>query len=1201
MGVASTASPASLARFPANLFLPECTQDWVAEGREAVKSEYRSSVKWKRLRCRNAAPLGGQADGSIFVLEVGHSIEFDWTWEGAIAFRPVDVNGFNGDIDGMDDFISTLSEQPARASVWSGEVVEVDQTNGKIYVSVSTPENPPCCGSFYIRPFEFLAFLHSIYEQSDFAAIRQLLGARLNACRGNIHPAVPSPADVGLAELKGLWKHSWGILWGPPGTGKTYTLAKQVASCLSDPSERILVISTTNRATDAAAIAIGRSMEKRPLEAAQALRIGNGAGYARYQACGLEGMLRGTETELLHQLSLLLNNLHQATCPDERAVLQSNIQALRRCMKDSAFNIFTSPDVRVVIGTALKVTALLVNPTVRALLAAGEAPFTTVVIDEAGLLSRATTAVLSLLAARRVLVVGDSKQLAPISRVSRILPTSQSTWLASSPLSHLHQANQVRPGVYLLSEQHRMHPEVSRTVSEFQYDGQLRDASAVLERSYNLPPLLHGQPRAIWYVLDEDADNLPSIRAARGSGNRSWLRPGTRSVLEKLLSDPLVQQMQGIFVTPFAAQARDIARFFAEGRFDHWTAATVHSQQGAEADLVIFDTVNAGSCGWPYDEWKRLINVGLSRAKEFVILLSSRAEMNEPYLGPLLKTLAPRILAKSGKSYAWKEVPAKGIFEPPPEIAANPNLLGSQLEARKRLRPVMSTEQQRLCGGKVGGGPRLVRGVAGSGKTAVLAHWLQKTVNELAGRPDSKVWGVYANRSLARLITNTIVEAWTTENTGQPFPWDNRVALHHIKDILDSLLPQVGLFMKEFQFDYDKASEEYLKRRPVEQIKPCCHALFIDEAQDMGPNTLKLLSALVELADPNDPNSRSINIFYDNAQNVYGRSTPKWSEIGLNLKGRSTVMKESFRSTMPITEFALNVLYTFQPPESDADHKELVERGLVERCQRNGMEWWHVRFNQVGGPLPVYKRYASLDQQVRAIAEQVFRWVKEDGVRPRDICILSNDKCHGQRIAGETTELLKRISAKAVFQSGQAFNLQDNSVIVSTPQSFKGYDAEIVVIGGVERFIAKNKILANNLYVAMTRARSILALYAYDKKGTSPEATRILSTINKCLDTLLHCPKVEEISRLDEFEDVLERIGSSHRDWLSGLWKSRRIEIEPLVKKDGEILSEPLFWFKEDDRIVACFDEVSPGISAEQKLEDAGIQLIRPGENWIGE
>ncbi len=41
------------------------------------------------------------------------------------------------------------------------------------------------------------------------------------------------------------------------------------------------------------------------------------------------------------------------------------------------------------------------------------------------------------------------------------------------------------------------------------------------------------------------------------------------------------------------------------------------------------------------------------------------------------------------------------------------------------------------------------------------------------------------------------------------------------------------------------------------------------------------------------------------------------------MRGRATVMKESFRSTRPITELALNVLYTLQAPDDSDDHKEL--------------------------------------------------------------------------------------------------------------------------------------------------------------------------------------------------------------------------------------------------------------------------------------
>src|SRR5262249_49636439 len=275
----------------------------------------------------------------------------------------------------------------------------------------------------------------------------------------------------------------------------------------------------------------------------------------------------------------------------------------------------------------------------------------------------------------------------------------------------------------------------------------------------------------------------------------------------------------------------------AEG-LDSWSSGTVHGRQGTEADVVVFDTVNAGSCGWPYDEWKRLVNVGLSRAKEYVLLLASRAEMNEPYLRPLLENLAPRVLKRSGKTVSWAEVPARVAVTVDPQAAANPDLLGGQIERRKLLRPVMSAEQQRLSGYTMDGGPRLVRGVAGSGKTLVLAHWLQKTVQNWATRPDARVWAVYANPSLHRLLSDTIEEAWQAAGGVGQFPLE-RAQLYHVGDLLRDLLQEVRLRLGGDGYDYDSMAARYLERMPVEQVRPRCHAMFIDEAQDMGPNMLK--------------------------------------------------------------------------------------------------------------------------------------------------------------------------------------------------------------------------------------------------------------------------------------------------------------------------------------------------------------------------
>ncbi|MCA9219078.1 MAG: hypothetical protein KDA71_02055, partial [Planctomycetales bacterium] len=86
-------------------------------------------------------------------------------------------------------------------NVWSGEIVEVDEQNGCLFVVLDNPEAMPVVGPFFVRPFEFLSVLNSIYNDSAFDAVRQRLPERLAATEGELHPRVFRPANVGLPHL----------------------------------------------------------------------------------------------------------------------------------------------------------------------------------------------------------------------------------------------------------------------------------------------------------------------------------------------------------------------------------------------------------------------------------------------------------------------------------------------------------------------------------------------------------------------------------------------------------------------------------------------------------------------------------------------------------------------------------------------------------------------------------------------------------------------------------------------------------------------------------------------------------------------------------------------------------------------------------------------------------------------------------------
>ncbi len=1183
-----------LAAFDVALDLPDGGTASLSEAQTAIRREFQDSVKWKKLRCRRVSLLSATDKGSVYVLEVGHTVEFDWTWEGSTAFRPLTLTDFE---QGQNDDESFAVED---SILWSGEILEVDETKGRLFISVSDPEHPPTMGSFYVRPFEFLAFLHSIYNEPAFALFQHMLPGRLLAAGGNVHPVVTEHAPAGLPWLMDWWQHSWSGVWGPPGTGKTYVTGQQVARCLAEPKERFLIVSTTNRATDVASVEVGSAAKlhcPEVLDRSQIRRVGKGASYRRFCDRGLESLLHGTETEYLAKIEELLREVSRSDSFERKALLRNKISDIRKQMRDSALCNFLDKSVRVVLSTAFKATAFLNRPEVKELIEGGKAPFTTVFIDEAGLISRAAISVLSLLAARRVVLVGDSKQLAPISRISRILPTSQARWLASSGLSHLESIGDVTSGIHVLTEQHRMHPEIGAVVSAFQYDNALKTAESLALRESRLPSMLTEHPRAIWHVLDEETDEIPQIRAERGPGNRSWVRAITLKLLKRLFSDPSVRAADGLFISPFRAQAKDVASLFAQNELSSWSASTVHSQQGAQADIVIFDTVNAGSYGWPYDEWKRLVNVALSRSREALIVIASRAEMDEPYLRPLIAHLAPRVLSRQGGSLRWKE--AEGRVSGHGGIgidAIDPNSLGAQIAKRKQLRPVLSQEQQRLCGLVMDGKPRLVRGVAGSGKTVVLAHWLVKTVRRLKEQPECRIWAVYANSALKNLIADTLVAAWEQESGGESIPWEN-IHLQHVRDLLEMLLRSVGLDMQVYRFEYNDAAEAYLREVAAtdRRIPVLCDALFIDEAQDMGPSTLKLLSQMVRQTDDSDLKSRSVNIFYDNAQNVYGRPTPKWSELGLDMRGRSSVMKESFRSTTPITEFALNVLYRLQPQEDNPDHKELVQRGLVEKVERNGNPWWAVRFSQIDGPKPVFRRFVSLDQEIDAAGNDLLRLIRDDGIKPEDICLLYNGVNIEWKLKNQIAPMLKASGLDLSIQKGRLDRGTKGVVRATTSHSFKGYDAEVILIPAVDQFFAENKgVLANNLYVAMTRARSMLFMYAHQR--AHQYSKRICSVIEECLDDLCERPIVDHhISHQDDLVELIERIGEEHRDWLFRLLARFPMSQEPIFSEVGELIVEPLFWVKVGEVLYACFGKEAPKVRTRQKLDDSGIRLLVPG------
>ena len=110
-------------------------------------------------------------------------------------------------------------------------------------------------------------------------------------------------------------------------------------------------------------------------------------------------------------------------------------------------------------------------------------------------------------------------------------------------------------------------------------------------------------------------------------------------------------------IVPFRSTVYDIRNELYENDFGMIEVGTIHTFQGREKDVIIFDTVMSGEQQYgrrrhysvrPFDEDKnglavpRLLNVAFSRSKERLVLLADMDHINKVYADKFLGRLLRR-------------------------------------------------------------------------------------------------------------------------------------------------------------------------------------------------------------------------------------------------------------------------------------------------------------------------------------------------------------------------------------------------------------------------------------------------------------------------------------------------------------------------------------------------------------------------------
>jgi hypothetical protein len=441
---------------------------------------------------------------------------------------------------------------------------------------------------------------------------------------------------------------------------------------------------------------------------------------------------------------------------------------------------------------------------------------------------------------------------------------------------------------------------------------------------------------------------------------------------------------------------------------------------------------------------------------------------------------------------------------------AEQGTLGALFDETADADKALSDEQQRLSAMNWDAGPRLVRGVAGSGKTIVLANNLARRLERMLVASSEGLFGdrpprprllaVCFNRSLAPFIAKKIAIAFE-QRTGR-LPPAGTVEVCSFNTLMWKLT-QAGLWR---YCNVQDASDivralHYLgdldqsRQLNPERLRALAYdAIYVDEGQDFLEEEFRLLKELCRVRDGGEP---SLYVFYDDAQNLYGRARPNWQSLGLSMRGgRSFVMTTCFRNTAPIVEATFNVLYgscaaagAAVPTREFGDITTLEQKQLVART--NGL--WRTRFASRDGDSPrLTIAQSAADESQRVVAR--LRWLLgEQMVRPQDILVLSHTR---QRVL-QLTDAIVAARLPAVSGLHIAFEDKDRplgqvgKLTLSTVASAKGYDAFAVLLVSANEFPTDVTGRAH-FYVGCTRAVEYLEIFASDSRGLAEEMRAVL-------------------------------------------------------------------------------------------------------------
>lgn len=451
----------------------------------------------------------------------------------------------------------------------------------------------------------------------------------------------------------------------------------------------------------------------------------------------------------------------------------------------------------------------------------------------------------------------------------------------------------------------------------------------------------------------------------------------------------------------------------------------------------------------------------------------------------------------------------------------NPNSRGSRLNALEESIANLDNRQSKAVIETVEGVQR-IRGLAGSGKTIVLAL---KAAYLHAQHPNWKIAITFNTRSLKGQFKQ-LINTFYIEQTNEEPNWENLQIIHawgasgggnrnglYYTFCTTNNVEYYDYQTSKYQFKsedpFGKACERALLDAES-SVKELYDVILIDEAQDFSQGFFRLCYAMLKAP-------KRLVYAYDELQSLKLQSLPNPEELfGYHDDGtpkvrfyhdngkpqQDIILEKCYRNSRPVLVTAhalgfgiyresksggetslvqmfdqkdlwLDVGYTVLDGELEDD-----KRVVLARTSQSSP-----RFLEMDGnidDLILFKSFASQEEQDNWVAEQISINLKNDELRSDDIIVINPDPLSTNRAVGGIRARLfdmniKSHTAGVDTTPDEFFSMNNDSIAFTGIYRAKGNEAAMVYVINSDRCYESTYELAklrNQLFTAITRSKA---------------------------------------------------------------------------------------------------------------------------------